>query len=62
MRRPRLKSVAQSVLNKFGYALVKNQYQTTTLPHDMDPGFQEIYEKTRPYTMTSIYRMYEAYK
>ena len=62
MRRLRLKSVAQSVLNKFGYALVKTQYQTTTLPHDMDPGFQEIYEKTRPYTMTSIHRMYELYK
>jgi hypothetical protein len=28
----------------------------------MDPGFQEIYEKTRPYTMTSINRMYELYK
>ena len=59
MRRPRLKSVAQSVLNKFGYALVK---KTIPLPHDMDPDFREIYEKTRPYTMTSIYRMYEVYK
>lgn len=62
MRRLRLKSLAQKVLNRFGYALVQTQYHTIPLPHDMDPGFQEIYEKTRPYTMTSIYRMYELYK
>ena len=28
----------------------------------MDEEFQVIYEKARPYTMTSIYRMYELFK
>ena len=42
--------------------MVKNIYETGPVPQDMDEEFQAIYEEARPYTMTSIYRMYELFK
>ncbi|MDP3997091.1 MAG: TylF/MycF/NovP-related O-methyltransferase [bacterium] len=32
------------------------------LPKDMDPAFQRIYKECRPYTMTSVERMYALYQ
>ena len=60
--RSKLKSLAQKVVARFGYTMIKETYQAGPVPHDMDEEFQAIYEKARPHTMTSIFRMYELFK
>jgi O-methyltransferase len=53
--------LANSVLKKFGYVIGKN---VEKLPMDIvqDTEFVKIYEKCKPYTMTTPERLYSLYK
>jgi hypothetical protein len=44
------------------YQIVMAQQQLLAGMKDADPRFHELYEKCRPYTMTSIERLYALYK
>jgi hypothetical protein len=55
-----LKKVIAALLAKFGYALVKTGRASY---HDItEQEFWELYDFCRPYTMTSVERMYALYK
>ena len=58
----RLRSTVNWLLSIPGYRIVKIETPTTPLHSDMDQEFQEIYESSRPYTMTSMANMYALYK
>ena len=49
------------IVNRFGYSLVSNQPQ---IPSDIsgDEEFMEIYSKCKPYTMTTVERMFSLYQ
>lgn len=53
--------IANSLLTRFGYVIGKREKD---LPVDIqqDAGFIDIYNICRPYTMTSVERMYSLYK
>jgi len=49
------------MLNTLGYQLVRVPAEEP-LPYDMDPEFQAIFNRSKPYTMTSTPKMYSLYK
>ena len=55
-----MKNIASKILGKFGYKLIKTKI-SDFLP-DMEKEFFELAEKCKPYTMTSIERLYSVYK
>lgn len=59
--------IKQSILNfieKAGYRLIKQGQLLygEPVPNELEKDFLEIYQKCRPFTMTSIERMYAAWK
>jgi O-methyltransferase len=54
------KDVVEAGFAKFGYSVQKIHH--VEAPPDMDPPFLEIMKACRPYTMTSIERVYALYK
>jgi len=52
-----IKKILLKLLEAKGYQLVKEQP-----PVDMENEFHEIYEKCKPFTMTSVERMYALFK
>ena len=61
MKLPSWRSMAQRSLNKVGYRIVPVE-RSRDLPHDIEPEFEEMYQRTRPYTLTNMLRMYALYK
>lgn len=61
-----MKKIINYVLRKFGYSLVRtnrDQQLISNIPDDMlEPEFHDLYNFCKPYTMTSIERMYALYK
>ncbi len=62
-----MKKLLLNLLNRFGYSISRTARQHpnivgTQYPPDMDKDFITLYEQCRPYTMTSIERMYSVYK
>ncbi len=55
-----IKNLIQKSLQYSGYQLIKRN--KLHILKDMEPAFLEIYQKCRPYTMTSPERMYALYK
>ena len=53
-----IKNYLKRVLRKRGYIHVNS----TDKYHDIEPDFFEIYEQCKPYTLTSLERMYSLYK
>jgi O-methyltransferase len=51
-----------STLNAIGNLVAKLRRNAKELPPDFDAEFCEIYERCRPFTMTSAERMYALYK
>ena len=47
--------------HRVGYNLARISAKPD-LPYDMEPEFRPIYDKTRPFTMTPVTRMYSLYK
>ena len=55
-----MKKLLLNIINSLGYELVKRKhYHITT---DMEQDFLGFYDQCRPYTMTSVERMYSVYK
>jgi hypothetical protein len=56
-----MKTVIRKILNSFGYEIVRAE--EVNVPPDIlgDKAFMEIYNACRPYTMTSVERMYALY-
>lgn len=50
-----------TILRKLGYSLVKIQQQSNSYPDILEKEFWEIYNFCKPYTMTSVERMYSLY-
>ncbi|MDP3724317.1 MAG: TylF/MycF/NovP-related O-methyltransferase [bacterium] len=57
-----MRKLIQSTLRKFGYTIVSAPKEMSDIPPDMDRAFQRIFRQCKPYTMTSIERMYALYK
>lgn len=57
----KITSFAEAILRKRGLKLV-SVHKTDPFGPDMEEEFKEIYYKVKPYTMTSIERMYALYK
>lgn len=53
-----MKKIIQNILSRFGYRL-QSKYDAIM---DQDPVFKEIYEKCKPYTMTTKERMFALYE
>lgn len=56
-----MKKLIKWVLNKLGYKVTLIEKENP-YPPDLDKDFLNLYEKCKPYTMTSIERMYSLYK
>src|SRR3989338_5785556 len=56
-----VKMLLKIIIAKFGYQITRTEDNKIFLK-DMDAGFEEIYEKCKAYTITSIERMYALYK
>lgn len=57
----RLRSQARKLAYRLGYQVTKLQDLKTPLESDMDRDFNEIYVRSKPYTMTSMVKMYALY-
>jgi O-methyltransferase len=59
-----IKTLARSLLNRFQLKLVHSQQHLygQVVENELEPEFLAFYEKCRPFTMTSLERMYAAYK
>jgi len=49
------------MLSTLGYRLVRIPREEP-LPYDMDPEFKDVFERTKPYSLTSAPKMYSLYK
>jgi len=56
-----IKDALRRVIKAFGYELLP-ETSTDIAKDDIDPAFWPIYEGTKPYTMTSMQRMYALYE
>jgi hypothetical protein len=54
------KTAIRKILKKFGYVLIKESSLYSVI--SADEPFQRIYKKCKPYTMTSLERMYALYE
>lgn len=54
--------LVNKIFKKTPYAIIKKKYGPTADMIECDPAFPAIYEKCKPYTMTSVERMYTLYK
>ena len=50
------------ILKSFGYRLEKTAYDVYRSDNIQDPVFRELFDQCKPYTMTSIERMYALYQ
>ncbi len=59
-----VKGIVKNLLAKFNLRLIsdKQYVYNEAVPNELEPEFLDIYQKCRPYTMTSLERMYAAYK
>lgn len=58
-----LKKLINKIAGIAGYTIVnKKTADKMYVSFDIDPEFEKIYDKTEPYTMTTIDRMFELYK
>lgn len=55
-----MRNTIRNILNRCGYELVKKSEKKPYL--DIEPAFMDLYEICRPFTMTSVERMYALYK
>lgn len=55
-----LKKTIHKVLLKYGYNIIKIEHKDEYA--DMGADFRELYEKCRPYTMTTVERMHALYQ
>lgn len=55
-----MKKVIKNIFAKMGLAVIAQK--TLDNPYDMDADFFKIYEQCKPYTMTSVGRMYSVYQ
>ena len=55
-----MKELINKALNTFGFELIKSKHLRNA--EDMEDVFMEMYNQCKPYTMTSIERMYTLYK
>jgi O-methyltransferase len=53
-----MKKIILNIINKFGYSLIKNK---SSFPDIKENEFWEIYALCKPFTMTSVERMYSLY-
>lgn len=58
---PTLKDTIQSLIGKIGYKVVRTS-MLTDITRDMDQEFFSVYKECKPYSMTSLPRMYALYK
>jgi O-methyltransferase len=56
-----MKKLVLKTIEKFGYSLQKVDNQTNSFPDIIETEFWEIYNFCKPYTMTSVERMYGLY-
>ena len=59
-----IQTILKNILAKSGYKIIKSGQQVygQVIPQELEPEFVALYEKCRPYTMTTLERMYAAYK
>lgn len=59
-----IKKLIQNVLKKAGYEirLVGEHRYNEIIPNELEEEFIELYKKVKPYTMTTVERLYSAYK
>lgn len=57
----RIKKGIINILKRFGYSLVRLEGKSKEFPDIIDSKFWEFYEICKPFTMTSIERMYSLY-
>lgn len=50
--------IISKLVNKLGFSIER----LGKIPRDMDENFHELYQKCKPYTMTSVERLYAVYK
>jgi hypothetical protein len=53
--------IISSIFHKFGYSIEKSAHEVYKTSHIVDPKFHELLNFCKPYTMTSIERMYGLY-
>lgn len=57
----RIKKGIINILKRFGYSIVRFKGKSNEFPDIVDSQFWEFYEICKPFTMTSIERMYSLY-
>lgn len=58
-----MKGKIEKLINKLGYSVVKTENATANVHNDIkETEFWNIYELCKPYTMTSVERMYALYR
>jgi predicted O-methyltransferase YrrM len=59
-----LQKLLKKVLANSGYQIVRAEASIygQPVPHELEPEFLALYEKCRPFTMTTLERLYAAYK
>ncbi|MES2734297.1 MAG: TylF/MycF/NovP-related O-methyltransferase [Bacteroidota bacterium] len=59
-----IQKFVKNMLATSGFKLVKVEQQVygQPVPNELEPEFLALYEKCRPFTMTTLERMYSAYK
>ena len=57
-----MKKLLKKVFSKLGYEITSKERAKKNPYPDLDKDFMDLYEKCKPYTMTSIERMYSLYK
>jgi hypothetical protein len=55
-----MKTLVKNIFGKFGLKVVAKK--TLENPYDLEKDFYSLYEKCKPYTMTSTERLYSLYK
>lgn len=55
-------NMIQQLIRSFGYKLVKTAHEVYQSDSIRDADFQRIYEQCKPFTMTSVERMYALYQ
>jgi O-methyltransferase len=59
-----IQKLLKNMLARSGYKIVRAEMPVygQPVPHELEPEFLSLYEKCRPFTMTTLERMYAAYK